>query len=188
MDDAREWAASAMGKRPWRTQFFDKIVEQIPTGTPRIMELGSGPGFLAERLLQAHPRIEYVALDYSSAMHTLARERLGPAADRVRFVDADFRQDSWGRSLPPVDVVVTVQAVHELRHKRHARALHATVRRLLRPGGVFLMCDHFVGNGGMTNGELFMTREEHAAALKAGGFAKAAVLLQFGGLILFRAE
>jgi SAM-dependent methyltransferase len=188
MTDAREWTESAMVKRPWRTQFFDKILEQIPTGTPRVMELGSGPGFLAERLLQAHPRIEYLALDYSPAMHTLARERLGSAADRVQFVEADFGQDSWEHGLPSVDVVVTVQAVHELGHKRHVPTLHATIRRLLRPGGVFLMCDHFVGDGGMTNRELYMTPEEHATALKDGGFAQAPVLLQSGGLILFRAQ
>ena len=33
----------------------------------------------------------------------------------------------------------------------------------------------------------FMTPEEHANALKAGGFASAAVLLKQSGLILFQA-
>jgi hypothetical protein len=50
------------------------------------------------------------------------------------------------------------------------------------------MCDHFVGDGGMSNRELFMTPEEHVTALRGGGFAHVAALLQSGGLILFRAE
>jgi hypothetical protein len=40
----------------------------------------------------------------------------------------------------------------------------------------------------MTNRELFMTPEEHATALTTGGFPNPAVLLQLGGLILFRAN
>ena len=186
--DARQWAASAMVKRPWRTQFFDKIAEHIPPGPVRILDVGSGPGFLAERLLQVRLAIQYVAVDYSLAMHALAGERLGPAAKRVEFLEADFTKESWARGLPQCDVVVTVQAVHELRHQRHAFALYRTIRNLLRPGGVFLMCDHFVGEGGMINRDLFMTPEEHVAALKAGGFATPNVLLQLGGLLLFRAE
>jgi predicted methyltransferase len=43
---------------------------------------------------------------------------------------------------------MTNQAVHELRHKRHARELHRQVARLLTPGGSYLVCDHFCGPGG----------------------------------------
>jgi SAM-dependent methyltransferase len=175
-----------MAKRPCRTDFFDTIAQAIPNRHVKVLELGSGPGFLAERLLQDNRIIEYVALDFSSAMHTLARVRLG-SAERVRFVETDFRREGWTRELTVFDVVVTVQAVHELRHKRHAPTLYASVRSLLRPDGVFLICDHFVGDGGMTNGELFMTSEEHVNALKQAGFTEPVLLLKVGGLILFRA-
>lgn len=187
MADAWEWAQSAMLKRPWRTAFFTKIAEQLPSGHIRVLEIGSGPGFLAELLLQTNPDIEYIALDFSTAMHDLARERLVNAAHRVQFVEADFRQNTWVRGLASFDAVVTVQAVHELRHKRHAPALYAAVRDLLRTRGQFLMCDHFVGEDGMSDGDLFMTPEEHATALRTGGFANTAVLLKHSGLILFQA-
>jgi hypothetical protein len=58
----------------------------------------------------------------------------------------------------------------------------------LRAGGILLVCDHFVGVGGMADTALFMTPEEHEFALLAGGFSKARLLHKDGGLVLFRAE
>jgi SAM-dependent methyltransferase len=188
MVDARQWAESAMVKRPWREEFFDTIEQQLPSGDITVLDLGSGPGFLAQRLLRTNRTIRYVAIDFSAAMHELAGERLGLMADRVRFIEADFKQAGWAKDLPSFHAVVTMQAVHELRHKRHAPNLYATVRSLLRSGGVFLMCDHFAGEGGMVDGELFMTPDEHADALKAAGFCHPVLLLKRGGLVLFRAD
>ena len=133
-----------------------------------------------------HPNIEYTALDISPAMHSLARSRLGPSARRVDWVEADFKSDGWSKGLGGFDAVVTVQAVHELRHKRHAPALYEVVHRLLSPGGTFLMCDRFVGSDGIGDAALFMTPEEHAAALEQGGFRAPTLLVQGDGLVLFR--
>ena len=73
---AADWAASAFTKRPWRAEFFqvfsETILKHSPNGAVRILELGSGPGFLAEHLLQALPKSQYVALDSSAAMQALA--------------------------------------------------------------------------------------------------------------------
>jgi cyclopropane fatty-acyl-phospholipid synthase-like methyltransferase len=175
-----------MVKRPWREQLFQRIVQELPKGNTTVLELGSGPGFLGERVLKHNSEVRYIALDFSTAMHDLAKERLGRLADRVTFVVADFTQTGWYRELPSCDAVVSMQAVHELRHKRHAPGFYAMIRELLRPGGVFLMCDHFVGEGGMSDPDLYMTPEEQEAALEAGGFADPALLLKFDGLILFR--
>ena len=53
----------------------------------RILELGSGPCFLAHRLLQRLPDSYYTALDLSPAVHELARARPGPWADRLIFLE-----------------------------------------------------------------------------------------------------
>lgn len=168
MSDAREWEATALEKRPWRTEFFAQLQKEIAAhGTPclRILELGSGPGFLAEHLLRAFSSASYVALDFSSAMHELAATRLGSAASRVEFVNRSFRDSEWSDGLGRFDCVVTHQAVHELRHKRHARSLHAAVRQILEPGCPYLVCDHFAGKGGMQNDRLYMTVTEQQQAL-----------------------
>lgn len=82
---------------------------------------------------------------------------------------------------------MTLQAVHELRHKTHTSELHSSVRRLLRKDGTYLVCDHFIGRGGMTNTDLYMTVEEQYSTLKNAGFKNVQCVLQKDGLVLHRA-
>lgn len=187
MSDAREWEETAMAKRPWRSEFFAAFAAAIRTSNcpvQRILELGSGPGFLAEHLLGAFPMVDYVALDFSAAMHELAAKRLGDLATRVEFVERSFREAEWTNGLGQFDCIVTNQAVHELRHKRYATALHQQAKSLLKAGGLYLVCDHFIGEGGMKNDQLFMTVDEQHAALMNAGFSKVQQVLLKGGLVL----
>lgn len=180
-----------MSKRPWRIEFFAAFAEAIdalPIRVRRVLELGSGPGFLAEHLLRALPPVSYVALDFSAAMHQLAEDRLGSLALRVEFVERNFREPTWSHGLGPFDAIVTHQAVHELRHKDYARELHAQARDRLGPGGAYFVCDHFAGEGGMTDDQLYMTVGEQHEALASAGFRKVERLLLKGGLVLHRAS
>jgi len=180
-----------MLRRPARHDVFDRIVQELrdlPSRPKSVLELGSGPGFLAERITVSLSTLAYTALDFSAAMHALARERLGANAARVCFVEGDFKQPHWTSGLTPFDAVVTVQAVHELRHKRHAPALYRQVGNVLHRGGCFLMCDHYVGDGAMSDRALFMTLAEDEAAFHGAGFANVHLLLQAGGLVLYVAD
>ena len=188
MADARPWAEAALAKRPARPEFFDAFARLVGRDGARVLELGSGPGFLADHLLRAWPALGYVGLDFSSAMHQLAAERLGERAARVRFVERSFRDPTWSQGLGAFDVVVTHQAVHELRHKRHAPTLHAQVRALLAHGGRYLVCDHFLGEGGLSNDQLYMTVDGQRDALLRGGFERVEAVLVKGGLALHRAQ
>jgi SAM-dependent methyltransferase len=188
---ARQWTEAAMSVRPWRADFFSAFAEVIAqhAGTPcRVLELGSGPGLLAERLLAVQADLDYVALDFSAPMQVMARERLAHFAGRVDFLVRDLRDPHWGDGLGRFDFVVTHQAVHELRHKRYASTLHAQARERLRAGGGYLVCDHFFGEGGMTNERLYMTVEEQCEALRAAGFTQVDQLLLKGGLVLHHAR
>jgi SAM-dependent methyltransferase len=187
MDDARPWAETALARRPARPEFFDAFARLIGRDGARVLELGSGPGFLADHLLRALPNLRYVALDFSPAMHQLAAERLGERAARVAFVERSFREPDWSDGLGPFDAIVTHQAVHELRHRDYAPALHAQVRPLLAPGGAYLVCDHFLGEGGLSNDQLYMTVDEQRDALLRAGFADVEAVLVKGGLALHRA-
>ncbi len=150
---------------------------------PAILELGSGPGFLAERLLTALPEARYTALDFSAAMH-----RLEAFLDHVTFLERSFKSLDWAQGLPAFDLVVTNQAVHELRHKRYAKALHRQVRSLLKDGGCYLVSDHVFGEARALSNALFMTRDEQQAALKAAGFTHVERLLSSGTLVLHSAQ
>lgn len=216
MDHAKEWADAAMVKQPWRTSFFAALIDamssrsirEIPCGVSaetssvnahddlqvrghapvRILELGSGPGFLTQALLQAFTSSQYVALDFSAAMHALAKERLGDESARVDFLLRNFKEPDWTHDLPIFDCVVTQQAVHELRHKTHALELHLQVRQLLHEQGHYYVCDHYAGGDGMENTQLYMTVSEQKAALHAAGFNQVKVLLEWQGLVLHQAS
>lgn len=190
LDDAREWERTALKVRPWRTEFFDRFASEILIHKPRVtrvLELGSGPGFLAEHVLNLIPELSYVALDFSAAMHELARARLGAHVGNVEFVERSFKADRWSEGLGEFHCVVTNQAVHELRHKSYAAALHAEVFKALSPGGLYLMCDHFVGDNAMTNTELYMTKEEHRSVLQGCGFAALDEVKSFDTMVMYRA-
>jgi cyclopropane fatty-acyl-phospholipid synthase-like methyltransferase len=186
--DARAWTESANTLRPSRKTFFAAISSAIRESQPvTVLELGSGPGFLAKQVLDDHPTIRMTLLDFSEPMHRLAGERLRQHASRVTHVCRSFKDEDWLDSLGPFDYVVTIQAVHELRHKRYATNLHRQVRSLLRQGGAYLVSDHHAGENGMKNTELYMTVDEQREALRTAGFATVRELLLLNGLVLHSA-
>lgn len=188
--DAREWASKAMVSRPWRVDFFECIRANLKpsSGIVRVLELGSGPGFLAEHILSRSPNVHIVLLDFSEPMHAMAKERLAPYLGRASFLLRSFKDDDWNVDLSCFDHVVTNQAVHEVRHKRHTATLHAAVRRCLSPGGTYLMSDHYAGDDGMKNSELYPSVEEHRIALQDAGFGHIRELRRQNGMVLYCAS
>ena len=195
-DSAAETAAygdAADRSRPWRSAIRDHIASQIAALRPRarVLELGSGPGLLAERVLQRCPDLErYTLLDFSEPMLALSRERLSalPAASLAvaSFVRASFKSDDWPRCAGgPFDCVVSMQAVHELRNKRHAPGLYAQVHGTLTVPGLVLICDHTPFDDSAKSTALYMTREEQQHALTSAGFTGVHVELEANGLILY---
>jgi 16S rRNA G1207 methylase RsmC len=189
LKDAAEWESTAMEKRPWRVEFFHVFASEIAKHSEKadVLELGSGPGFLAAHLLAQLPQLKLQLLDFSEAMHSLARERVGAQASSVQYLVRSFREEGWSTGLGSFDCVITNQAVHELRHKRHAAGLHRAVSTLLRPQGSYLVCDHHAGDDGMRNDQLYMTIQEQKSALLEAGFSKVDQLMAKGGLVLHRA-
>lgn len=194
IEHAREWERTAM-QRPFREEFFSAFYRELEslqfsnpqTGTLTILELGSGPGFLAEYLLARLPNIQMTLLDNSSAMHKLAEIRLKQHSKRVGFVERDFKDPGWNEGLNQFDAVLTLQAVHELRHKQHATTLHRQVRPLLGPNGIYLYCDHYFGEGAMHNNQLYMSLSEQRQSLESARFQYKEVLIK-GGRALYNAN
>jgi SAM-dependent methyltransferase len=183
---ARQWADETPRKRPWRTSFFRELCAALRGTQLRILELGSGPGHLAREVLTRCDVAEYLALDFSSAMHDLAREHLGELALRVAFVTRDFRTPDWTEGLSGLDAIITMQAVHETRHKRRALPLLAQTRTILRPGGQLLYCDHYFEDGKKPG--LLLDRTEQPEVLRAAGYASVTLLRDEGGMALYAAQ
>ena len=188
--DALEWERTAQ-ERPGRVEVFQAIGRELRGLGKRhlaVLELGSGPGFLAAYLLETVPAVRLTLLDFSAAMHNLAQARIGPQATHVRFVERSFRSPDWSRDLGRFDAVVTNQTVHELRHKRYAAQLHAEVKGLLAPGGCYLVSDHFCGEGGLSNDQLYMTTAEQRDALLSAGFPEVRTVVTAGSLVVHHAR
>jgi tRNA (cmo5U34)-methyltransferase len=105
-----------------------------------VLELGTGTGETALRVLARHPSMSLIGIDASEAMLQRARERL-PAAD--------LRLGRLENELPPgpFDLVVSTLAVHHL-DAAHKRDLFRRIAQVLRPGGRFVLADVVVPRPG----------------------------------------
>jgi len=98
----------------------------------RMLELGTGTGETARRVLAVHPGAELVGIDASGDMLTVAREAVG----------GDLRVARLEEPLPegPFDVVFSALAVHHL-DGPGKQDLFARVAAAIRPGGRFVLGD-----------------------------------------------
>ena len=182
---ARAWIEDTRIRRPYRPRFFAAFCAALSRPQLRILELGSGPGQLAREILVHCDVQTYVALDFSPAMHAIAAEDLGELASRVTFVTRDFREPAWAADLGVFDAVVTLQAAHETRHKRHLVPLLESARTVVAPGGVLLYADHYL----MPDTKLpalLPARADQPLALERAGFVEIELCYEEGGMARWR--
>ena len=127
-------------------------------------------------------------MDFSEPMLALSRERLAafPAAS---FVLASFKSEDWTRRVGGrFDCVVSMQAVHELRHKRHAPRLYEQIYQVLAVPGLVLVCDHTPFDDSAKSVALYMTEQEQQQALSDARFTNVHVKLATNSLRLYAGE
>jgi tRNA threonylcarbamoyl adenosine modification protein (Sua5/YciO/YrdC/YwlC family) len=113
----------------------DELTAASGSGARRVLELGTGTGETASRLLEAHPDAFLVGVDSSAEMLAVAGVALPP--ERV-----DLRVGAIEEPLPagPFDLVASALCVHHLSGPEKAD-LFARVLSVLRPGGRFVLAD-----------------------------------------------
>lgn len=190
----QHWTESILRYRPERQRLFTVFVDEArrieKKGGLSVFELGCGPGFLAEALLTKCRIARYTLLDFSPQMLELSRNRLSAFNHRTAFVQQDFKKKNWTAAVPAgFDLIVSLQAVHELRHASRIPTLYEQFYSLLLSGGTILICDHVnsAARGGYRAAH-FMTVEEHLAAFKKAGFLNTRELCPAADLSLMRAE
>lgn len=188
--EAERWAAAADVKRPWRCTFRSAIADLLRNGLHpplRVLELGPGPGLLAEAIIGLCQVESYTLLDFSSPMLEMCRQRLGEGP-AFRYIVGDYTREDWADALiPPFDAVVAMQSVHEIRHKRHAPRLYARIRELLRGEGLLAVCDHAPLDDSARFRALYSTVAEQHAALASAGLVNITTHLSMHGLYLLSA-
>lgn len=141
----RRWERQQTGYLPLREARFEAMFSLLEVDLPPsflAVDLASGPGGLADRLLRRFPNARVDALDFDPVLLRLGREVLGTHSGRLGWIDADLRTTGWPRALraSPVDAVLSTTALHWLSLDALG-ALYTTLHRLLRPGGLFLNGD-----------------------------------------------
>jgi tRNA (cmo5U34)-methyltransferase len=123
---------------PHRVEGESTLLEFVPAGAKRILDLGSGGGRLLALVKAARPDAEFVGLDFSPTMlQTLRKTFAGES--KVTIVSHDF-----GNVMPvmePFDAVISSFAIHHVSNLRK-RALYREIFELLAPNGVFCNLEH----------------------------------------------
>jgi ubiquinone/menaquinone biosynthesis C-methylase UbiE len=117
------------------------LVPFQPREALRILDVGTGPGLIAARLLDTFPRARAVGLDVSEPMRDVARERMAGYGERFTFVLADFIEGQLpAEARGPFQAAVSSRAIHHI-PAEHKRRLYHAVYAALSPGGCFFNLD-----------------------------------------------
>ena len=122
-------------KLPHRTEGERVLLEQIPSHTKRILDLGTGDGRLLSLVKMSRPNAEGVAVDFSDPMLERARKRFADDKN-VTVVKHDFSSPLPAKQLGCFDAVVSSLAIHHLTHPRK-KQLYTEIFNLLNSEGVF---------------------------------------------------
>lgn len=153
-----------------------------------ILDLGTGEGETARRVLSLYPEARLHGIDSSAEMIEGARARL--PMERVSLSEHDLREP-----LPegPFDLVVSALAVHHLTGKEKLH-LFARIANVLSPGGRFVLGDLIVPDDPadaviqLTEGYDNPSRlDEQVTWLESAGF-RAGVLWQRRDLAVITAD
>jgi tRNA (cmo5U34)-methyltransferase len=123
---------------PHRDEGYAALLEFLPPTPRRVLDLGTGDGYLFALIRDHHPDVTGVAADFSAEM--LDRARAGFADTTIEVVEHNLDApllSSWGQ----FDAVVSAFAIHHVTDDRK-RALYGEVYDRLTPGGTFANLEH----------------------------------------------
>ena len=161
-----------------RLELFNIVLSEL---TPRIppdgivVELGIGPGYLADQLLGQLPGIQYVGVDFSSPMLDIAQQRLAPYSSRIAYVQADLVNDDWWTNIAaPVNAIVSTWALHDLGSQESVELVYRHCAQVLPYGGILLNGDFIKPDNAKNEYEPGRFEiEKHIAMLRRAGFNSA---------------
>ena len=122
---------------PGYEAMLDLVVDRIGSGGPRlVLDLGTGTGALAERLLARVPGVVVELWDVDPAMLEVAGQRVTRFGSRARLVLRSFDEP-----LPPSDGVMASLSLHHVPTIEAKASLFRRIGSALRAGGRFANAD-----------------------------------------------
>jgi SAM-dependent methyltransferase len=137
-----EWARRYLENRdsmPHRAEGHAVLLELLDGDVRRVLDLGTGDGYLLGRVLASHPGAVGIGLDFSTEMLGRARDAFAGDA-RVEIREHDLDQP-LPQALGSFDVIVSSFAIHHCVPDRQ-RALYREVFEHLTAGGRFANLEH----------------------------------------------
>ncbi len=101
-----------------------------------VLDIGCGPGFLSTEIARRYPAVKVVGLDNNNEMINIARRSRQSGRSHMEFIKGDAHRLPFGGAT--VDLVVSSLSLH---HWADAAAVFKEIKRVLKPGGRFLIFD-----------------------------------------------
>jgi tRNA (cmo5U34)-methyltransferase len=120
---------------PGYDRLQDETLAATGVGAKSVLELGTGTGETARRVLERHPDAQLIGIDASPGMVDVARDSL--PSDRVRVLVGRLEDPLPEGSF---DLVVSCLAVHHLEGTSKA-GLFQRIASTLDPAGRFVLAD-----------------------------------------------
>lgn len=111
-----------------------EVVGLLSGRAPLVVDLGTGSGALAARVVERVPRARLTGIDADEGMLALAQKRL---RGQLAPVVGDFLTTP----LPKCDVMTASFSLHHVASRRQKATLYARCFKALRPRGVFVNAD-----------------------------------------------
>jgi SAM-dependent methyltransferase len=173
-----DWAQRQMRNETLRAKQFALLAGLLPfdrEATFRFMDVGCGYGALSKFLLETFPQCTAVCHDGSAAMAKLGGERMTEFAGRFEYVISDFSKKDWSRVADgEFDLVVSCNAIHNVRVGETIKAVYEEVFGRIRSGGRFFNLDR--GSASM---------DDQLAWFRSAGFQDVACHQKSSGLSLY---
>ena len=139
------WAQRQRRNETLRARQFALLVGLVPfesEGAFRFMDVGCGYGALSKFLLESFPHATAVCHDGSAAMAKLGAERMNELEGRFEYVVSDFSKKDWSQVAGgEFDLVVSCNAIHNVRAGEVIKAIYEEIHGRLRSGGRFFNLD-----------------------------------------------
>ena len=161
-----DWIAQTVWQRVWQPRFLAAFAAALNDAFDRaidVVELAATPGHLAKEIRATCEIASYATVDLSTISQSSSH-------------------------AAPVDAVLTMPAAHNVCHRNQQPKLFERIRRLLKPEGLLLYCDHYAQPGISSPPEGYLSRQEQPEMLRAAGFCRIDALLELGGMALYRAR
>ena len=165
------WEAQQQNLLPRREERFALICAAVARHCgpePRVLDLGSGPGSLAFRLVRSLPAARVLAIDRDPVLLEIGRRALA-RRPQIQFADRNLADPELPELGASFDAAVSSTALHWL-DRAALSTLYRSLAAMLRPGGLLVNADHLREEGGVIGqltrgleGDLEVTQRGHMA-------------------------